>query len=157
MDYVYTVVFRIMANEDDTRDILQDTYLKIWEKRKSIKTEESLKPYLWKIAVNKCHDQLRKRKIRYEEKSIENDSVINAIMSDEQADKKLENDEALFLLKFMVSKLSPKQRIVFTMVELQELSHDEVSEITGMSKNSIKSNLNHARKRLDVDLRDLLK
>jgi len=156
MDYLYTMVLRIMANEQDAGDIVQDTFIKVWEKRKSIKDEESLKPYLRKIAINKCYDQLRKRKTRYVEDNIDNDSVINHITSYEQADQKLEKEEALILLKFLVSRLSPRQRIVFTMVELQELSHDEVSEITGLSKTSIKSNLHHARKNMEGKLKDFL-
>lgn len=156
MDYIYKTALVIMANEEDARDIVQDTFLNVWDKRKAIKTRESLRPYLRKIAVNKCYDQLRRRKIRKMESWIEDESKIKSIISDEHPDKKLENDEALSLLKILVSGLSPSQRVVFTMVELDEMSHDEVSELTGMKKTLIKSNLRHARKKLEEKLKDYL-
>ncbi|MDT8400632.1 MAG: sigma-70 family RNA polymerase sigma factor [Bacteroidales bacterium] len=156
MDYIYKTALRIMANEEDARDMVQDTFLTVWNKRRSIKNSESLKPYLSKIVVNKCYDQLRRRKIRKMESRIEDESKIKSILSDEDPGKKLENDEAISLIRMLVSGLSPRQRIVFTMVELDEMSHDEVCELTGMKKNSIKSNLSHARKKLEEKLKDYL-
>ena len=79
----------------------------------------------------------------------DNRFLMNEIVGNDRADYKLNNDEAILILNTLVSGLSPRQRIVFTMVEIEELSHDEVAEITGMSKNSIKSNLRHARKKLE--------
>ena len=149
MDCIYMTAFRIAADEDDARDIVQDTFLKVWEKRKSIKDNKSVTSYIRRIAVNKCYDLLRRRKIMYGTNRTDNRFLMNEIVGNDRADYKLNNDEAILILNTLVSGLSPRQRIVFTMVEIEELSHDEVAEITGMSKNSIKSNLRHARKKLE--------
>lgn len=156
MDYIYKTALMLMANEEDARDVVQDTFLAAWDKRRSIRDSESLRPYLRKITVNKCYDQLRRRKRWKEEFSTGDESAIKSLVSDENPGKKLENDEAISLIKTVVSGLSPRQRIIFTLVELEEMSHSEVSEMTGLGKNSIKSNLRHARKKLDEKLKDYL-
>lgn len=156
MDYIYKTALMIMANEEDARDIVQDTFVTAWDNRRSTKNSETLRPYLRKITVNKCYDQLRRRKRWKEEFSTEDESLIKSLVSDENPGKKLENDEAISLIKTAVSGLSPRQRIIFTMIELEGMSHSEVSELTGIGKNSIKSNLRHARKKLDEKLKDYL-
>lgn len=156
MEYVYRTALMILADEEDAHDIVQDTFLIVWDKRKSLRTEESLKPLLRKIAVNKCYDHLRRKKIRRVEFRLEDGPGIKSMVSDEQADKKLENDEAMALISIMVEGLSPRQRLIFSMVELEKMSHSEVSELTGINKTSIKSNLRHARKKLEDKLKNYI-
>ncbi len=147
MDNIYTIAFRITASEEDARDIVQDTFVRLWEKRKTLKESGRVKFLLRKIAVNKSYDLLRKRK---RNKTDSTDmTVFKLLAGGENADHKLNEKEALTVLRSLASVLSPKQRIVFTMVEMQELSHDEVAGITGMTKSSIKSNLNHAKRRME--------
>ncbi len=146
MDHLYTIAFRITASEEDARDIVQDTFIRLWEKRKILKESGRVKYLLRKIAVNKSYDLLRKRKRNRTDRI--DMSVFKVLAGGENADHKLNEREVLTILRSLASVLSPKQRIVFTMVELQEMSHDEVAGITGMTKSTIKSNLNHAKRRL---------
>ncbi len=156
MDSIYITALRISADEDDARDIVQETFMKVWEKRKTIKDCNSIRPYIMRIAINKCYDLLRRRKSKHETNRIDSPSVLNEIADSNQADYKLNNEEAISIINVLVKGLSPRQRIVFTMVELEELSHDEVAGITGMSKTSIKSNLSHARKKMEQSLKKYL-
>jgi len=156
MDYIYRTALMLMANEEDARDIVQDTFLAAWDKRRLIRDSESLRPYLRKITVNKCYDQLRRRKRWKENFSPDDEAAVKELASDEHPERKLENDEAIALIKAAVSGLSPRQRIIFTLVELEGMSHSEVCEMTGMKKTIIKSNLSHARKKLDEKLKEYL-
>jgi RNA polymerase sigma-70 factor (ECF subfamily) len=156
MDCIYLTALRITADEDDARDIVQETFMKVWEKRKSIKSDNNIIPYIRRIAVNKCYDLMRKRKSRYGANRTVDTSLLTEIAGDSRADYKLNNDEVVSILNALASGLSPRQRIVFTMIELEELSHGEVAEITGMSKTSIKSNLSHARKKIEGLLKKYL-
>ncbi|MBN1388246.1 MAG: RNA polymerase sigma factor [Bacteroidales bacterium] len=156
MDNIYVTALRITADEDDARDVVQETFLKVWEKRKSINDNNCIRPYIRRIAVNKCYDLLRKRKSRYRINGIADTSFLAEVAGDSRADYNLNNNEAVSLLNALASGLSPRQRIVFTMVELEGLSHDEVAEITGMNKTSIKSNLSHARKKIEGVIKQYL-
>lgn len=61
-DMMYRVALSILRNEDDCRDALQDAVLKAWEKRGTLKNEDSFRPWLMRIVVNNCHNALRGRK-----------------------------------------------------------------------------------------------
>jgi len=153
IDSLYLLVLRITCNEEDARDVVQDTFMKVWVKRKTIKNGSSLKAYIRRIAVNKCYDLLRMKKYRQRTNIDIERVMLNELSEGKDADYKLNNDEALSLLKMLASELSPRQKLVFTLVEIEELSHDEVSEITGMSKTNIKTNLRHARLRIEGIIR----
>ena len=156
IDSLYALVVRITCNEEDARDIVQDTFMKLWEKRKTIRSDKSIIAYIRRIAVNKCYDLLRMRKHRPDMKTDNPDVLLYEITGGERADHMLDRNEALSMLKTLAMELSPLQRIVFTMIEIEELSHDEVSEITGIGKTSVKSNLRHARVKVETKIRKYL-
>jgi RNA polymerase sigma-70 factor (ECF subfamily) len=146
--FVFSVAFRLLRDEELARDIVQETMVTVWQKLDSIKSSGSFKTWIYRIAVNKCYDHLRKNKRNNE---IRIDDKTWGIISDhapEQPDGHLENEEIARLLDFMVRKLSPKQQVVFILSEIEEKSSDEISGITGMSRTLIKANLHHARKKI---------
>ena len=60
--FAYSVAFRILGNEDQAKDVVQETMVTIWQKLKKIKTPEVYKTWIYRIVVNKCYDEMRKRK-----------------------------------------------------------------------------------------------
>lgn len=146
IDSIFKLACRIVASEDDANDIVQETYIKVWEKRKTLRSESSLFAWTKRVAVNKCYDYLRaeKRKGRWNN-SRESSELLN-IASERSAEEMVDGEEYSRILKFLTSKLSTKQQVVFTLSVIEKLTADEIEKITGMSKSSIKSNLHHARK-----------
>ena len=61
-DMMYRVALSILRNEEDCRDALQDAVLKAWEKRTTLKDEQSFKPWLTRIVINNCNNVLRRRR-----------------------------------------------------------------------------------------------
>ena len=70
------------------------------------------------------------------------------LFSESNPERKLDNEEIGKMIRQLTFKLSTKQKIVFVMSELEGISHDDIAEITGMAKTIIKSNLNHARRKI---------
>ena len=66
----------------------------------------------------------------------------------ENPSAELENSETALIINLLSERLSPKQKAIFVLSDIEQMSHDEISEITGMSKSGIKSNLHHARKHI---------
>jgi RNA polymerase sigma-70 factor (ECF subfamily) len=145
IDAIFRLVCRVVASDDDANDIVQETYIRVWEKRKSIKEEKSIFAWTKRIAINKCYDFLRaeKRKERWNKGGDVNE-LIN-LESSSNAEENINGEEYGKILDFLTSKLSAKQKMIFTLSAIEKLSADEIMEITGMSKSSIKSNLHHAR------------
>jgi len=146
--FVFSVAFRILGDEEQAKDVVQDTMVTVWEKLNKINSPASFNTWLYRIVVNKCYDYLRKRK---RESEIRPDDKTWAIISNhfsDQAYTELENEEIAMLVNFMIGKLSPRQKTVFVLSEIEEMSNEEISEITGMSKTLIKANLYYARKHI---------
>lgn len=148
MDSIYKLACRIIASEDDAKDIVQETYIKVWEKRKTLKSDKSLFSWSRKIAVNKCYDFLRAEKRRGRWNSEGDISELAKLTSDNSAEDKVNSEEYTKILKVLTSKLSARQQVVYTLSVIEKLAADEIAIETGMSKSSIKSNLYHAREAL---------
>ena len=155
-DFAFAVAFRIVNNTDDAKDIVQEAFIKTWEKRASIKLNGSFKWWLRKVVVNNSYDQLRKRKRQAINPDVNAYKLMAGIISDEDSEKDLTNSELSGIILALTNKLSPKQKLVFTLSELEGMNHDEVVEATGLSKTSIKSNLSHARSKMEKMIRKYL-
>ncbi len=146
--FAFSVAFRMLGDEDLAKDVVQETMVTIWQKLKKIRTSEVFKTWIYRIVMNKCYDQLRKRKRNPEFAADEKTwQYISDSFADETSSE-LENSENASILNLMTINLSPKQKAVFILSDLEEMSTDEISEITGMNKSVIKANLYYARKRI---------
>jgi RNA polymerase sigma-70 factor, ECF subfamily len=144
--FAYSVAFRMLGDDDQAKDVVQETMVAIWQKLKKIKTAEVYKTWTYRIVVNKCYDEMRKKK-RNPEFSADDQtwSVISNRIS-EGPSAELENAEISKIIGMLTEKLSSKQKAVFVLSDLEGMSNDEVSVIIGMSKAVVKANLYHARK-----------
>jgi RNA polymerase sigma-70 factor, ECF subfamily len=146
--FAYSVAFRMLGDEDQAKDVVQETMITIWQKLKKIKSAEVYKTWIYRIVVNKCYDQLRKRKRNPEFVTDEKTWALISNSISEGPSKVLENSETARIISLLTNRLSPKQKAVFVLSDLEEMSNDEISAITGMSKSGIKANLHHARKNI---------
>jgi RNA polymerase sigma-70 factor (ECF subfamily) len=144
--FAYSVAFRMLGNEDQAKDIVQETMVTIWQKLKKIKTAEVYKTWIYRIVVNKCYDEMRKKKRNPEFGADDKTWSIISNRISEGPSAELEDGETTKILSLLTETLSDKQKAVFVLAELEGMSHDEVSTIIGMSKSAIKANLYHARK-----------
>jgi RNA polymerase sigma-70 factor (ECF subfamily) len=153
---VFSVAFRMIGDEDIARDIVQDTMITIWQKLAKIKSADSYKTWVYRIAVNKCYDQLRKRKRQSEDRYDDQAWALISNHTSEDGITELENKENAMIINFLTNKLSYKQKAVFILSELEELPADEIANITGMNRSAVKSNLYYARKNIESMLQKYL-
>lgn len=146
--FAFSVAFRMLGDEELAKDVVQETMITIWKKLKNIRSAESYKRWLYRIVVNKCYDFLRKEKKNIEERADDKTwELISNKITDASASV-IENDETAKIIKLLTGKLSPKQKSVFVLSDLEEMTPEEISEITGMSRRNIKANLHYARKNI---------
>jgi RNA polymerase sigma-70 factor (ECF subfamily) len=144
--FAFSVAFRMLGNEDQAKDVVQETMVTIWQKLNKIRSAEVYKTWIYRIVMNKCYDHLRKRKRNPEFIADEKTWKLLSDSICENPSSELENSETARIINLLSERLSPKQKAVFVLSDIEQMSHDEISEITGMSKPLIKSNLHHARK-----------
>lgn len=153
---IFTVAFRMLGDEDAAYDIVQDTMVTVWQKLAKIKTAASYKTWVYRIAVNKCYDQLRKQKRQKEERFGEREWEIISNHLSEGGNTELENMENAMIINMLTNRLSPRQKAVFVLSELEGLDSDEIVKITGMTRSLVKANLYYARKNIGQLLKKYL-
>lgn len=154
--FAFSVAFRMLGNEDEAKDVVQETMIKIWQSLNKIKSAEVYKTWLYRIVVNKCYDQMRKRKRNPEFVA---DERTWALISDSVVGVEgltLENEELSAIIMILTEKLSPRQKAVFVLSDLEGMTNDEVAEITGINKSAVKANLYYARKSLSEKIEKYL-
>lgn len=154
--FVFSVAFRLTGDEETARDIVQETMVTVWQKINRINTPESFKTWLYRITTNKCYDLLRKRKRSPELRIGENEWRLLSQLISEEEDSMIENEEAAIIIKILTDRLSSMQKSVFVLSELEGMSADEISKVTGILKTRVKANLYYARKKIGMMLKNIL-
>jgi len=147
---VYTLAFRILCNETDAEDITQETFIKVWQNISKYQQQYKFSTWIYKIACNACYDKLRS------ERNIEKVSFADYDTSSEtNQEDKLHNKVLKELILKLSGGLSPKQKLVFTLSDIEDLEVEEIRIITGMTSAKIKSNLYLARKYIKSKINNL--
>jgi len=142
---VFRLAFRLLGNEDDAKDMVQETFIKIWSSIDKYNPDYKFSTWIYRIAGNTCYDRLRSTLYSAEERADFDISSLS-IVSGENVESAMINKELKELIVFLTYELTPKQKLVFTLKDLEELEIDEIVTITGLTPAKIKSNLYLARK-----------
>lgn len=150
---VYSVAFRILCNEEEAKDVVQETFIKVWLKLSTFQPDKKFTTWLYAIATNLCLDKLKSSKHMYQ--SNVGDKTLNCLVSSENIEQAFINSELGEIIHKLTTELTPKQKIVFTLRYLEEIELDEIVLITGLSPTKIKSNLFLARQTIRRKLENL--
>lgn len=143
--YAFNLAFRILCNDEEARDIVQESFIKIWQKIADYNPKIKFTTWMFKIVTNSAIDRLRviKRNIFVDLENVS--GRIDQIM-EENPETSLNNKELGQMINFIAEDLPEKQRLVFVLRDIQGLDSVEVENILSMPETSVKSNLYHARK-----------
>lgn len=140
---LYWTIRRIVLSHDDANDVLQNAFVKAWEKLDTFQGRSSLRTWLYRISVNESLDFMRKKK----SEMLRTDSevgVADKLMADEYFD----GDETQALLQQAVASLPEVQRAVFVMKYFEEKKYTEISEILSTSVGALKASYHLAVKKI---------
>lgn len=144
---VFRLSFRLLCDEDEAKDMTQETFVKVWLSIKTYNGENRFSTWLYKITCNTCYDRLRS--LRHSPLDHENSYADSKnISSAENIELSLSNKQLKELILCYTSELPPQQRLIFTLRDIEELEVVEVQVITGLSPEKIKNTLYLARKNI---------
>ncbi len=149
----YNLAFRIVCDEDDAKDVVQESFIKIWKNMKRYDPKIKFSTWMYTIVTNTAIDYLRSAKKR----TMINIDNLGEKLAITNMENELENKELGQLIKLASDGLTTKQRLVFVLRDLQGLKSEEVSEILKLSATSIKSNLYHARNNIREKIQHLIR
>ena len=143
---VYSLSLKMLADVEEAKDVVQDTFIKVWQNIGSYDDRYGFNTWVYTIASRLCLDRMRK--VRPIGPSGEDERIFETVADDSDPERQLESSEWISVVKVMANELSGKQKLVFTLSQLEGLETDQIIEITGLDADQIKSNLYAAKKNI---------
>ena len=137
---VYLFGLKMLGDADGARDMVQDVFLRIWERRGQLHEPGSFRSWLFAVARNRCLSRLRR-----ECGQVELDEAPAAALAVAPAPDAREREQELAHLQRALAALSVDHREVLVLREYQELSYREIAEVLGVNESTVKSRLFKAR------------
>jgi len=143
---LYWHIRKIVLNHDDTDDVLQNTFIKIWNGIDSFRGDSSLFTWLYRIATNEAITFLNQKKRKLTSSlTDENEFLVNNLESDSYFD----GTQWQMLLQKAIAQLPDKQRIVFNMKYYDDIKYEDMSVILETSVGALKASYHHAVKKVE--------
>jgi RNA polymerase sigma-70 factor (ECF subfamily) len=157
---VAQIVFKMISRIEDRKDVAQDIYLKAWNKLPSFRFDCRLSTWIAQIGYHACIDYLRKEKrllleTDHEKKEPgETEGIFPVLLSNYTAAEHdtVTKKELSTILKEEIEKLPPVYRTMIALYHQEELSYDEIGQVTGLPAGTVKSYLFRARRTLKNNL-----
>jgi RNA polymerase sigma-70 factor (ECF subfamily) len=141
---LYWQIRHMVLSHDDTNDVLQNTFIKVWTNLDNFRGDSKLATWLYRIAVNESLTFIQKRK-----DTLTIDDTEAGPAAELESDPYFDGDETDLQLQKALQTLPEKQRIVFNMKYFQEMKYEEMSEILKTSVGSLKASYHFAVEKIE--------
>jgi len=140
---VYTHIFKMLRNEEDAKDGVQEIFSQLWLKADQIQSNQNLAGFLFRSARNLVFNLIEKSQVRQKYlKSIT--SFVNEV--DPNTVDRIDEKELQALIELEIEKLPPKMRRIFELSRKEELSHQEIAQQANLSYQTVKKQVQNALK-----------
>jgi RNA polymerase sigma-70 factor (ECF subfamily) len=153
---VYNTVLGLLQNEEDAEDVSQEVFIQVYESVQSFKQESKLSTWLYRIAVSKSIDHLRKKNAKKRFAFLysvdDNEHIKNLVPDFYHPGVKLEQKEDAAILFKAISFLPKNQKVAFVLNKIEGLSYTEIAEVLLVSTSAVDSLLHRAKNNLKKHL-----
>ena len=147
---LYWHIRKIVLNHDDTDDVLQNTFVKVWRNIDGFREESGLFTWLFRIATNESLTFLNQKKRK---SFVTNEDTSDYLIENLQTDPYFDGDELQLRLQKAIARLPEKQRLVFNMRYYDDIKYQDMEEILGTSAGALKASYHHAVKKIEEYLK----
>lgn len=154
-DMIYTVCLRMLGSEADAEEAAQDVFVKAYRSLQSFQGKSKFSTWLYRIAYNQCISVIRKK--------VKMIDLVGEVPESEVSEGEISGLDALSAqerskyLQQALDALGETDSVVVTLFYYEELSLEEIAEITGLSNNNIRIKLHRSRKKMYQVINDCLK
>lgn len=141
---LYWYIRKIVLVHEDAEDILQETFIKAYRHLWTLRSRDSLKPWLYRIATNEINRYFKRRKEIYTAETLPD------LVAVEQESVSPERASEIISSAFL--QMSPLQRQVFILKYYEGLDYDQISKITGSSGNTLTVSYHEAKKKIEKEV-----
>ena len=159
-DKLINFIFNYLGDIESSEDVVQETMIKLYQKKHYYKEIAKFSTWLYTIAKNLANTELRKRKQRKTtllSQFSEDDKMYDLPSNDNEVGQEIQTEIVSKIIREAVDQLSEKFKTVITLRDIQQLSYEDISEIIDVPIGTVKSRINRARLQLQVELKHLKK
>lgn len=158
----YYVALKYMKQEEEAADVLQDAYIKAFQNLDQLQEPDKFPGWFSKIVASKALDELRKKKaVLFSQIQTEDSEEVSMeeLLVDERVENRpelaMDREETSRLVQEMIAGLSDEQRMCVMMFYIEQMSVKNIAEVTGVSENTVKSQLKYGRKNIEEKVLEL--
>jgi RNA polymerase sigma-70 factor, ECF subfamily len=141
---LYRYCLFLVKNEEDALELVNDTFMAIWEKRDKLALDENLKAYMYISARNKCFNHLKKKRMKFQDLA-SSDQMPNNLPDPVQIINSKETEALLYRL---IDQLPERCKQVFLLSRNEGLSYKEIAEIMDISPKTVENQIGIALKNI---------
>ena len=160
-DRVLNTCHKFLLNKEDAEDVYQEVFIEVFKSIHSFKGEAKLSTWIYRIAVTKSLDEIKKRnrkkRITSLGKILHIDDVMHWIGGGAMPDKSIIEKEKLQEMNRALNTLPDNQRVAFTLSKIEGYTNPEIAEIMNTSVMAVESLIYRAKKKLSDELKAILK
>jgi RNA polymerase sigma-70 factor (ECF subfamily) len=150
-DRLFNVLYRMLSSEDEANDLLQETFLRVWQHKMSYDFRFAFSTWIYTIALNLARNELRRRK---KIKFLDIFDFADKLAAKEE--KKDTSTNLKTLLESEMKRLPEKYKTAFLLRDVDNLSYEEIAQVLGVPLGTVKSRVNRARAILRTRLKPRL-
>lgn len=147
---LYAFAYKLTRSHEEAEEIVQDAFLKIWEKRFSVDKNKSFKAFLFTIARNKIYNKARRR--TYEHAYENYLKYQHTLKQKNSTEETFQYRETWHAVKGAIEELPAKRKEVFTLSRVNGMSNKEIANLTDTSVSNIENHINKALRFLKMHL-----
>ena len=137
---IYHLCFGYTGDDDAANDLLQETFLKVWQNLEKFRNQAMISTWIYRIAVNTCLTYLKSEKRQAKDELTPN-------IIENKVEEVSEKQEQIKTLYQCISKLEENERIIITMV-MDEIPYPEIAEISGISEGNLRVKIHRIKHKL---------
>jgi RNA polymerase sigma factor (sigma-70 family) len=143
---LYNQIRNIVLNHDDANDVLQNTFVKVFQYLKDFKGESKLFSWMYRIATNEAITFINNKAKR---NGTTSEALQSKIVDNLKADTYFDGNEIQLKLQKAIAILPEKQQLVFKMKYYEEIKYKDMSDVLGTSVGALKASYHHAVKKIE--------
>jgi len=143
---LYHHIRNIVLNHDDADDVLQNTFIKVFQHLKGFKGDSKLFSWMYRIATNEAITFINQKAKR---NGTTSEALKSKIVENLKSDSFFDGTEIQIKLQKAIATLPEKQQLVFKMKYFEEIKYEDMSEILGTSVGALKASYHHAVKKIE--------
>ena len=148
---VYSLCYRIIGNSEDAKDISQLVFIKLWENLEKYDPQYAFDTWLYRMVTNVAIDFMRNKQSR--ENAVNSNLRLVKTSSDAEQGTLVQRKEVESVFNSVSQVLSPKQKTIFVMNQMDDLSSSEIAKVLGCRESTVRNHLFNARKLMQQQLR----